>query len=514
MISKNIGAELMDKRKITLSGPIPYLLLGAALAALYALFSAFTTLPGMTELKYSETSGVAAAEVFTLISVLAASAAAALMLLLRRFSFRRGALFAVLAGIVMRFGYMLRTPFFLRGHDIGTLSDSGHFAYIYHVFSTFSLPQSFDGQFYHPPLNYILCAAAARVYSFFTGCQNPIELVEAARLVPCFASCALLFVCLSLFDEIGMDRKASFFAILIISFHPTFFILSASVNNDMLMILFFMTSLLYTAKWFHKRTCKNAALLGMFIGLAAMTKLSGAVAVLAAAAAFIAASCTCTDGKSFIALLKQAAVFFAVFLPLGLWYSIRNYILFGQKFGYVLQISFTSSLYSGAHSFAARFLSFPLTELMKSPFCSPFGGDYAIWPYTLKCSVFGEFDFSGANALLISLLLSSNFFLIIVSLAAMAATMIKFKDVPLFSRLLLFGTWLVMMVSFISFNVKYPFACTMDFRYIVPTAITGAAFIGILQSHRQDRFTDGLAISANAFTALFVIASAAFYIVL
>ena len=502
----------MDYKKVLCARPAPYVLLGAGLAGGYALFSAFTVLPGMTELNYVETSGVKAAGNFMLLSVLAAAAAIALMLVFRRFSYRRGALIAAAAGAAMRFGYMLRTPFFLRGHDIGTLADSGHFSYIYHIFSTFSLPQSYDGQFYHPPLNYILCALVSRVYALFTGARNPVTLVEAARLVPCFASCAMMFVCLSLFDELGMDRKASFFAIIVIAFHPTFYIFSSSVNNDMLMILFFMLSLLYAARWLHGMTYKNAALLAASIGLAAMTKLSGGIAVLAAAAVFITASCRCRDSTAFFSLLKQAALFFSVFLPLALWYSIRNFILFGQPLGYVLQMSYKSALYVGMHTFTQRFLSFPLSELQKSFFCHPFGGDYAVWPYTLKCSVFGEYVFADANVFITALLLAANFLLITVSLIAMFRMLKGARNVPFFSRLLLFGTWLVMMLSFISFNVKYPFSCTMDFRYIVPTAVTGAAFLGLLQSHRENRFNDCLAAYSNIFTLMFVIASVVFYI--
>ena len=38
--------------------------------------------------------------------------------------------------------------------------------------------------------------------------------------------------------------------------------------------------------------------------------------------------------------------------------------------------------------------------------------------------------------------------------------------------------WGVIYSTFLYFNVEYPFGCTMDFRYIVPTAFLGAIFIG------------------------------------
>ena len=49
-------------------------------------------------------------------------------------------------------------------------------------------------------------------------------------------------------------------------------------------------------------------------------------------------------------------------------------------------------------------------------------------------------------------------------------------------RNLMFGlafVWLIQVGSFIWFNIGYPFACTMDYRYIPLTTIIGAIFFGI-----------------------------------
>ena len=37
--------------------------------------------------------------------------------------------------------------------------------------------------------------------------------------------------------------------------------------------------------------------------------------------------------------------------------------------------------------------------------------------------------------------------------------------------------WAILMVSYIGFNIKFPFGCTMDFRYIVTTALIGTVFM-------------------------------------
>ena len=75
------------------------------------------------------------------------------------------------------------------------------------------------------------------------------------------------------------------------------------------------------------------------------------------------------------------------------------------------------------------------------------------------------------------LLIFFNGCMIILALGAMVYAIVKCKE----NKMLCFGMpvlWGVIYSSFLYFNVEYPFGCTMDFRYIVPTAFLGAIFIG------------------------------------
>lgn len=67
-----------------------------------------------------------------------------------------------------------------------------------------------------------------------------------------------------------------------------------------------------------------------------------------------------------------------------------------------------------------------------------------------------------------------NLLLILLSLAAMALVLIRHRTAQ-WTALICF--WLVLMGSYINFNIQYPFGCTMDFRYVVPTALIGAVFL-------------------------------------
>lgn len=471
-MSKNPPEERLTAPR---RGLLPYLITAAAIVASYVLFTLL--------LRLNE--GAVRALMLT---GLAACALIALIRLLPKRNLSKAETLTVIliaAGIVMRIGYTLYTSFRIRGHDIGAYDQTGHFAYMYQIFSTGTLPQTNEYQFYHPPLTHIVQALVVKVFSWFQPGAGVDALFEAAKIVPCFASCALLWVCRSICRETKLSGRATALALAVVAFQPTFYIFSASVNNDPLMLLFFMIAVLYTIRWYYAPTMKNILLTALAIGLGMMTKLSAAAVALFTAPVFIAVFVKAWRERRAGRIFGQFAAFAAVCAPLGLWYPIRNYIKFDQAFGHVYTLSTTSKLYCGNHSFVQRFLSFPTDQILSPLYCQPYG-DYNLWIYTLKCSLFGEFSFDWTEWMA-KLLIASNLALILVSLAAMVYVMIRCREVNKFARFGLFWLWLVQIASFVVFNLRFPFGCTMDFRYIVPTVITGAIYAGIALDHLKNK---------------------------
>lgn len=479
-----------------------YLTLGFGLFVGYLLFSPYIPLPGSgTSVSiYIAYEGNSAVRAAMLCCIAALAVLCIILLILRRLNFQKGSAALILAGIVMRFGYMLYTPYFIRGHDVGNIAQDGHAGYIWYIYQCFSLPDSYSGQFYHPPLNHILCAAVAHIYQSVTGTGNSDAIMESTRLVPCFASCALIMVCLRIFEELGLSKKATMLALSIIAFHPALVLLSASINNDILMILLFSVAFLYTVRWYRSPSMKNILILALAIAFAMLTKFSAALIAIFTAAVFIIKWLGCKDTPLFKKIFLQFVAFAAVCVPLGMSYSIRNLILFGQPIGYVAQIGENSSLYVGGYSALERFFSFPVNELFSSFFGDVYD-DYNLWIYVIKSSLFGEFTFSAPPAVTMLLILC-NFCLIILSLAAMIIAIAKYKGESLFIRFGLPGLWFILMLSFVCFNIKYPFGCTMDFRYIVPTVFIGAALLGVFWS-RQSKSAHLLPIFFYTLTGIF-----------
>ncbi len=106
--------------------------------------------------------------------------------------------------------------------------------------------------------------------------------------------------------------------------------------------------------------------------------------------------------------------------------------------------------------------------------------DVNLWEYTVKCALFGEFQFPEARQVIAAVLIGASLVLIALTLYAMVRFVFFERKENRLAAVSLGALWLLLMLSFVYFNIKYPFGCTMDFRYIVPTVMTGAAFLGLL----------------------------------
>ncbi len=418
----------------------------------------------------------------------------------------------ILAGFVMRIDYMLYTSFLVRQHDVLGFNEFGHLDYVYTILTTGALPNTNQLQFYHPPLQHILEAAVVKLFSLLSPKTELMTLLESAKIVPCFAACSLLLVIQSLCREMELSKRSTAITLAILAFQPTFFLLSSGINNDAMMLLFYMIAVLYTIRWYHNPTMKNILLLAAAIGLGMMTKVSAATVAFFTAPFFLIVLIRRIKEKNAGKLFGQFGAFLGVCAPLGLWYPIRNYIKFGQPLTYVSD-ALSSELYVGDKSFVSRFLSFPVGEILNPQFCRPFD-DFRIWIYTLKCSIFGEYDFSQHDKLAMLFILA-NLILILFSLAAMIYIMLKRKGISALNRFALAGLWLLQIVFFILFNLKYPFGCTMDYRYMVPTCIVGAIYLGIALDDirgKEKRFPRILYVLAVAAVCAFAFVSVLFYI--
>lgn len=494
--------EYMQINEKPFLGLIPYLLSSVFILVCYVFFYDLAL--------QDDGYGIEKIEKIMMFSILGIIFVSLIVAYFNKLSFTKLIAVIILIGIIMRLGYMLYTSYDLRQHDLGEIDSPGHLGYIYTIFKTWQLPSSNSQQFYHPPLFHIFGAIAMKISSIFTSDET--TLLNSIRLIPCLASTFTLIVSYKILKNLHFSKKAIILALSIVAVHPTFIILSASINNDMLSIFFLSLTILYLIKWYNNKCIKNIVLMALALGLGMMTKLSVVLMAPVIALVFIYAFMK-KKRKDKGNLLSQYLIFGAVSVPLGLWYSIRNFLLFNQSLGYVLKLSTRLQMYLGEKSLVSRFFSFPIAELTKNIFPNV-ESDYNIIVYMIKSSLFGEWSYKGYEIPAIFLTVTSMI-LILISLISMVYVFMLGKDKKMrFAKWVLGLIFLIQIASYIKFNIDYPFGCTMDFRYIVITIFTGAAFIAAaydILSKRHKHLSNIIFIILCLLILLFAVSSIWFY---
>lgn len=393
------------------------------------------------------------------------------------FSWKAAVRIAVIIGFIMRIGYMLYTSYETRSIDLGdsNLEGYGHAAYILKIMFNRQLPETNWVQFYHPPLFHFLAACLCGTVNRIMGYTRYEDILEIAKIVSCVASCWSLMLVVNICDELKLSDRAKTLAAVIIGVLPSCYLMSARVNNDSLVTYFMILAILYTIKWYQKQSWANTVGLALAFGLGMMTKTSCGNIALFTGTLMLYTAYKRFGENSWKELVHKFIGFGAIAFPLGLWYTVRNYFLFGQPFGYVVRIDEKLRIYTGDVSWVKRFLEFPVERLFTPEYSDPWE-EYNISIFVIKSSLFSEFKFL-IKPVIPQLLIFFNTLVIGLSLAAMLYVLMKWKN----NKMLRFGMpalWLVVMCSYIYFNIAYPFGCTMDFRYIVPTAFLGAIFMG------------------------------------
>ncbi len=407
-------------------------------------------------------------------------------------------LWGILAlGILMRLGYILYTPYTMGQHDTMELgSGSGHLGYIEYFLYGGSLLFDFNPmyayEFYHPPLFHLIAAAFVRC-NLALGVEY-VQAFENLQYLTWLFSVITLLLFVQIFRELGLKGRGLLAAALVTAFHPAFYLLAGSINNDGLCLLFMAAAIVFTLRWYKARTWKNIMLLSLVIILGALTK-SNAL-LITPAIGFVMLYALVTGWKDAAVrrrLIRQFVIFGVVTVPLGLSWLLLNYIRFGMPFDFTpagLTVGSTQDV--SDHTVLERFFGLkdgPLESL--SLRIRNDHKDYNIIVAMLKTAVMGEYTLMswGLEYYLLCALTAVNALLAALSVPTLIRTVVhpgKERIQKLFFALM----YAVIMVFYIRFCFQYTKVCSMDFRYITLTAVTsGAAFGWFVQEKERKRLS-------------------------
>lgn len=386
---------------------------------------------------------------------------------------------------LMRLHYISFISVYDMQHDVGTPGTNyGHLGYISYLLTNGHLPD-FDVreafQFWHPPLHHYISALFLKIiWTVFPSQNGNYESIQLLPLIYISISLWIIWKMLHLWK---FHQKVVRVVFSLMAFHPTFIILSGSVNNDALCVMFSMVSIYLALLWYQNPQLKTIVAAALAIGLGMSAK--GTTAIAAFPMAFI----------FFMGLLKykkkallQLFIFGMISLPLGMWWYIRNYYLFGVPINYIYRTSTDAIGYLGEIPIWKRVLDFDPRRFGFWNFYIQFEGKFLeVNPVIalLKSAVYAQcwFNYNVYIRIIAYPLIFIWIFLTGCSLYAIPSFFRRRKELRM-EVVCIIILFVIQFISYYSFCLEYPFVWTMDIRYAVLLLLAQALFIAeFIETH-------------------------------
>ena len=418
--------------------------------------------------------------------------------------------------------FVLQTPYDFSSHDLsaaGSLAapreDAGHIWYAVSFLRDWLFPLSVNPLesphtiFYNPPFFYLLEGVFLKG-NLLLGIPWDMAL-ENLQTVSLFFAFQCVVLIYRILREFALPQRSLILGLLAAAFQPALLIFSGTLTNDIASVCLVLAALLYTAKWYRKQSLRHIAAIALCLGLAMATKLSAALAALPVG--LVLAFRFFQNLKSWKAFLGQFALFLLISIPLGTAWPLFHAIRWNMPLNFIPEPP--RFLYAGMLSGAARYLPFDWGVLRSGPYFSlDVPANANLWVQTLRTAVFDELSsFPDRPGML---LLSYGMLALFAAMAALAvfalARMLFAKGPRPYPRLLLcsflaYGA--ALLASYAVFYRRYPYICTLNFRYIMPLLLLLA--LGVARAARGTgplaRVTQ-VAVVAFAAASCFVYASA------
>ena len=102
--------------------------------------------------------------------------------------------------------------------------------YILTILQSGKLPDTNFRQYYQQPFFYLCGSAVSWLVSQVTGCQENYWLVDAAKLVSCYASGMVLLLGVKILKKVEVSRRAMLSVTAFLAFCPAFYLSYAGIN--------------------------------------------------------------------------------------------------------------------------------------------------------------------------------------------------------------------------------------------------------------------------------------------
>lgn len=401
-------------------------------------------------------------------------------------------LLILFGAFAVRLFYAVMVQAHIYQNDVGILypGNEGHLGYVYSFYSTWRMPKENPMeyyQYYQAPLFHIISAVFVKLFDVIGVVMEEInELLQIVSVM--YGTLTLFFL-----NKIGRKLKVPVWSRAVVmgiaGFLPWGIIQGAALNNDGLMVLFDVMALYFTLVWYEKSEYSTILIMAVCIGCSMMTKISGALA--APAMAVLMLHKAWKERKQWRVYLKQFLCFGAIAFPLGLWYPLRQFILYRMPPGFVPRIPETDIQFIGMYSKYQRFFDFSNAfESLSLRWNNTEAVDFNIPISLVKFAAFGEGNYYNINRVL-TITGMILFWMTLVILALLAVVFLLWLFVgkqQAVQKVFISVLFAVSLYSYVKFNLAYPFVCTMHIRYIMLAVYFGFLILGLFLGEIEERF--------------------------
>lgn len=403
-------------------------------------------------------------------------------------------------------------------HDYALFSEGGHWAIIYDIYNDGVWPPvNLDNQYYQPKIWHTIIASFMRFNSLFlpVPINNSIipnltdnlrfslytfreyQLLETSRILIAFYGSLTIYFIYKIFYELGFRERPLLIISLLLSFTPIFWYMPYYGNNDSLSFFFGVLALYFAVRYRNKKSFLDIVLTGFFLGLSMATKLNNAIIALPIAFIFLLELIeVIKERKNIGRFIGQIFLFAVIVFPVGLAVPLYNNIVYGEPFGYVLNLEADGNwnfmhIDSNVYNPLMRFLLFPTPDAFFSIFNlryhqssgfwqdgiymynSVWGEqDFNVWTAFLKTTLWGESSYAVNDSVyfLMCIFYGIAFLvglLFVISLLTLTIYYLlnRHNGEEGFRHAFFLIVFFVSALSYCYFSYKYPVGCSMNARY-------------------------------------------------
>ena len=392
----------------------------------------------------------------------------------------------IFIGMIFHCCYVLLSGLYERQHDEGVYTgiansqiNPGHIGYIEYIYKFHKLPDMNPYElfsYYHPPLHYVI----GGIWLILLTALGMAEdfAFENLQVLPLLYSGLLMLVTYLILKKAGAKGRYLYAGLFLTAMHPALTLMSGSINNDMLSTLLLACCILSTLCFIRERSLKNLIFIALSIGFGMLCKINTAIMEFPVGLVFLMDFIEVIrnrSGKDVMRRIRHYILFGLTCAIIGLSWIARNLIRFHVKPG-ISSATEDSVMYTGNYSVWERVGIPAFTDWhFEFPF-HPLSGDviHNTWVIMFQTSLFGEIYPMGlAGVLSVLCQIAYIAAIIFAVLSALHFLIMQYRKIRsgkqtyVYDAVFLSAGYLIFLLSFAAFALKYPYTCSSDFRYIV-----------------------------------------------